>query len=304
MTSIAVIGNGFVGGNLSQVFAERGLKVFVYDKMGKGAQGVDPFRANSIAGLVAHCEAQKDFSGVFFVCVPTPMLPMGECDLSIVESALTEIALAPSTPRTIRTAVVKSTVPPGSTKHWNQLFEGRLQVVHSPEFLREASALDDMRNQDRIIIGGPTKALEKAYDVFYQAFPKTLILQTDSTTSEMIKYVTNCFLATKVSFANEMYQVCEKLGVDYKEMINIARIDTRLGNSHWQVPGPMPCDATGKPSTGFAGSCFVKDINAFIHLAMGLGVKATMLVAAWSKNLEVRPQRDWEKLKGRAVSEL
>lgn len=110
----------------------------------------------------------------------------------------------------------------------------------------------------------------------------------------MIKYLANCFLATKVSFANEMYQICDKLGARYDKVIELATLDSRLGTSHWKVPGP-------DGHFGFGLTCFPKDINALIKLSEQLGVDPKMLKTAWEKNLEVRPEKDWEQLKGRAV---
>jgi UDPglucose 6-dehydrogenase len=135
--------------------------------------------------------------------------------------------------------------------------------------------------------------------VFSTAFPKVPIIKTSSTTAEMVKYVTNNFLTVKVAFANEMAQICEALDkkgldIDYDKVIEYAKYDTRLGESHWAVPGP-------DGSRGFSGSCFPKDINGMIAVAKSLDVKPNVLEAAWEKNLEVRPERDWEKLVGRAV---
>jgi UDPglucose 6-dehydrogenase len=311
--SIACIGNGFVGGSLTTVFAERGLDVYVYDKAGKMAQGGKTPKchlglsqpAESAKELVTLCELKQGFSGIYFVCLPTPMQSDGAADLSIVEGVLDEL----SSIKGNRIAVIKSTVPPGSTEKWNKKYEGTgLRVIFSPEFLREASALDDMRNQDRIILGGPRPHINKVRQVFQTAFPNVPIIKTSSSTAEMVKYVTNIHLAVKVSLANEFYQICEALdktgaNIDYDKVIEYATLDTRLGHSHWQVPGPMLNDITGEPSLGWAGSCFVKDLNALVHVAKGLGVDPKTIIGAWNKNLEVRPERDWEKLVGRAVSE-
>ena len=124
----------------------------------------------------------------------------------------------------------------------------------------------------------------------------------------MVKYVTNCHLAVKVSFANEIAQICEALdesgcSVDYDKVIEYAKFDKRLGDTHWSVPGPVPSH-DGKYTRGFGGHCFPKDINALITVAKGLGVSPRVLSAAWEKNLEVRPpeDRDWERQVGRAVS--
>jgi UDPglucose 6-dehydrogenase len=333
MKSVGVIGQGFVGGSLTTVFAERGFTVFVHDKTGKVVQGgidiLSPLtnvpivgftRLQKLAGVKLHrepgegtpvqnfvraCEECSDFSKVFFVCLPTPMLEDGGADLSIVEGVLNELSTVPGE----RIAVIKSTVPPGSTERWNKMFEGSgLHIVFNPEFLREASALDDMRNQSgRIVLGGPRPYINEVKQLFQNAFPNIPIIKTSSTTAEMVKYVTNIHLAVKVSLANEFYQICEALdkqgaNIDYDKVIEYATIDERLGKSHWQVPGPMPADDTGEPAYGFSGSCMPKDLNALISLAKSLNVKPLVMSAAWTKNLEVRPQRDWEKLVGRAVS--
>ena len=225
------------------------------------------------------------------------MFEDGSADLSIVEGALRELAAVPGE----RIAVVKSTIPPGSTEKWNEMFKDTgLRVVFNPEFLTERTALDDMRNQDRIILGGPRPWINTVKQVFRTAFPNAKMIKTSSTTAEMVKYLTNNFLTVKVAFANEMLQICEALdkaglNVDYDKVVEYASHDVRVGPSHWNVPGP-----DGK--YGYGGSCFPKDINAMICVAKSLGVNPALLKAAWEKNLEVRPERDWEKLLGRAVS--
>jgi len=304
--SIAVIGQGFVGGSLTTVFAERGFDVYAYDKSGKYVKGALPSHGDAVAGypgsiteLIGDNEegGTPDFSKVYFVCVPTPMFEDGSADLSIVESVLAELASVPGE----RIAVVKSTVPPGSVETWNKKFlDSELRIVFNPEFLTEANALDDMRNQNRIILGGPRPWINTVKQVFQSAFPKVPIIKTSSTTAEMIKYLTNNFLTVKVAFANEMAQICEALdksglNVDYDKVVEYSKYDKRLGDSHWAVPGP-------DGHRGYGGSCFVKDINAMIYVSNALGVDAKIMKAAWEKNLEVRPERDWEQMLGRAIS--
>ena len=304
--SIAVIGQGFVGGSLTTVFAERGFDVYAYDKAGKYAKGSLPSHGDPVAGypesiaeLIGDNEegGTPDFYKVYFVCLPTPMFEDGSADLSIVEGALKELAAVPGE----RIAVVKSTIPPGSTEKWNEMFKDTgLRVVFNPEFLTERTALDDMRNQDRIILGGPRPWINTVKQVFRTAFPNAKMIKTSSTTAEMVKYLTNNFLTVKVAFANEMFQICEALdkaglNVDYDKVVEYASHDVRVGPSHWNVPGP-----DGR--YGYGGSCFPKDINAMICVAKSIGVNPMLLKAAWEKNLEVRPDRDWEKLVGRAVS--
>jgi len=312
--SIAVIGQGFVGGTLTTVFSERGFDVYAYDKAGKYARGALPSHSDPVAGypdsvkeLILDNEdgGTPGFSNIYFVCLPTPMHEDGSADLSIVEGALEELAKVPGD----RIAVIKSTVPPGSTERWNRRFnEQGLYVVFNPEFLTEANALDDMRNQNRIILGGPRPWINEVKQVFQAAFPKVPLIKTSSTTAEMVKYTINTFLAVKVSFANEIAQICEALdgkglNIDYDKVIEYAKFDTRLGTSHWSVPGPVPTH-DGRYVRGFGGHCFPKDLNALKSLSKDLGVKITMLQAAWDKNLEIRPEnnRDWEHMLGRAVT--
>jgi len=324
MKSIAVIGQGFVGGSLTTVFAERGFDVYTYDKAGVRKPGGKPAymhdltdrgrerqgtEIQSVKGLVfAMQELGKTFSGVYFVCLPTPMFEDGEADLSIVENVLDELAHADAYDAP-RVAVVKSTVPPGTCERWNKQFNQHgLFIVFNPEFLTEANALNDMRNQDRIILGGPRPWINTVKLVFQTAFPGIPIVKTSSTTAEMVKYTINCFLATKVAFANEIAQITEALdsqglNVDYDKVVEYAKLDKRLGNSHWAVPGPVPTH-DGRYVRGFGGHCFPKDLNALVFVAKALGVDPKVLKGVWAKNLELRPpeDRDWEHMQGRAVS--
>jgi len=110
----------------------------------------------------------------------------------------------------------------------------------------------------------------------------------------MVKYFTNCFLALKVSFANEMFEITENLNLDYDKVVEYATLDKRLGKSHWAVPGP-------DGDFGYGGHCFPKDVKALIKLAEHLGIHPKMLNATDSKNEDVRKFKDWTKMKGRAV---
>lgn len=334
MKSVGVIGQGFVGGSLTTVLAEKGLRVWAFDKLGKSAPGgtnayaylkdeavmltaagIENFNREDLAKIVTItnfvklCEngpMSEHFSGVYFICLPTPMRPDGSADLSIVEGVLDELSLISGN----RIAVIKSTVPPGSTMKWNEKYESTgLRIVFNPEFLREATALEDMRNQDRIILGGPRPWINKVKSLYESAFPNVKIVKTSSTTAEMVKYVTNIHLAVKVSLANEFYQICgaldkSGLDIDYDKVVEYATYDARLGSSHWKVPGPMPADDTGEPAFGFGGSCFIKDLNALVFLAKELDITPSVMEGAWKKNLEIRPQKDWEKLIGRSVSKV
>ena len=282
MQKIGIIGQGFVGSAVKEGMKDF-FEVYTYDK--------DPKKestARNIFSVVEHTE-------LTFLCVPTPMKKSGECDLRILETALTEISeCAKALNKKNYIVVIKSTIPPGTTERLNNIYVN-LDIVFNPEFLTEANAVNDYKNQNRIIIGGERPSSTKVKQVFAKAFPKVPIIKTSSTIAEMIKYVTNTFLATKVSFANEMYQICQGLAIDYDKVIEYARYDERLGNSHWSVPGP-------DGDFGFGGHCFPKDIAALQYVAKQMNVNSTVLNAAIEKNNQVRTDLDWTKQVGRAVS--
>ena len=282
-SSIGIIGQGFVGSAVREGMKNH-FNVVCYDK--------DPNKYSNIGSIFEMMEVVD----TAFLCVPTPMQRSGECDLGIIGAALNDIASCAKTlDKKGFIVIIKSTVPPGTTEYFNSIFKD-LDIVFNPEFLTEANAIEDYKNQNRIIIGGERPGTTQVKQIFAKAFPKVPIIKTSSTIAEMIKYVTNTFLATKVSFANEMYQICQALNIDYDKVIEYARYDDRLGNSHWAVPGP-------DGDKGFGGSCFPKDVNSLIYQAKLFGIEPTMLEAAWNKNIEVRPSKDWELLKGRAISD-
>ena len=274
MKKIGIVGQGFVG-----TAVHEGLKQYFQ---------IETYDINK----TSTCKSLKELSeksDVMFVCLPTPMKKDGSCHIDIVENTLLGLDLL----NKCKTIVVKSTIPPGTTESWNYKFKN-IQIVFNPEFLTEANSVNDFKNQTRIIIGGPRPATTKVRRIFAKAFPKVPIIKTGSTTAEMVKYFLNSFLSTKVSFANEMYQICNKLGIDYDKVTEYAKYDDRLGKSHLNVPGP-------DGDFGYGGHCFPKDVKALIEVAISYDIHPTMLIATNEKNNEVRKDRDWEKQEGRAV---
>jgi UDPglucose 6-dehydrogenase len=230
-----------------------------------------------------------------FLCLPTPMKKSGECDLSIVKECLQNISsIVEFYQKENFIVIIKSTIPPGTTEQLNKEFKF-IHIAFNPEFLTEANAVEDYKNQNRIIVGADRPYSSRVKQIFAKAFPKVPIIKTSSTIAETIKYVTNTFLAMKVSYANEISQLCGKLNIDYDKVIEYARYDDRLGNSHWSVPGP-------DGDFGFGGHCFPKDIAALTYVAKQLGVDTTMLAATMTKNVLVRTDLDWTRQVGRAVS--
>jgi len=279
MNRIGLVGKGFVG----EAFYE-GMK----DHYEIDVWDTDPAKAT--VPTLSHLVTRNN---IIFVSVPTPMnLTTGECDISILQSVMADIRSV--TGGIHKTVVIRSTVPPGTTA---QFFTPPFPIwpVFNPEFLTEANYINDFKNQNRIVLGGISNATEAIAKIYARVFPSVPMVQTDSTTAEFVKYFANCFLATKVTFANEMSQIADAAGVDYNTVAKIAALDPRIGSSHIVVPGP-------DGHRGFGGTCFPKDLNALMAHAKKLGVSTPFLKAVWDKNLEVRPERDWEADKGRAVT--
>ena len=277
--NVGVVGQGFVGTAVYE-----GLKkhhnLFCYDKNEE---------VNVKRGGVANLPILARHSDIIFVCVPTPMTQDGECYTGYVEEVVAELDEWTED----KIVVIKSTIIPGTTARLNQKY-GRNTIVFSPEFLTEANSINDFKNQTRIILGGDRKGTNKLRIMFSKAFPKAHIIKTDSTYAEMIKYLTNNFLTVKVAFANEMYKICERLRIDYDKVVEYATLDERLGPSHWGVPGP-------DGDFGYGGHCFPKDIQAMISLTDELQTPNHVLRGAEDTNTELRQDKDWMKMQGRAV---
>lgn len=289
MQAIGVIGCGFVGSAVKAGFEEH-FKVNVFDR--------NPEKSN-VCGLDCLL-AETD--GPIFVSVPTPMKPDGSCDTSIVESVIDGLETAAHILGLHdKVVVIKSTVRPGTTQRIAAKLK-HISLVFNPEFLTEANFVDDFKQQQFILLGGVqtavlsdyAKPLQLVTEAYQKALPKAEVHWWTATGCELFKYVCNTFLALKVSYANELRQVCDKLDVEYEDLLLRIRYDNRLGHTHWRVPGP-------DGQFGFSGSCFPKDVNGLLSLARELGVNMRTLEAAWATNLEVRPSKDWEQLKGRAV---
>ena len=280
---IGIVGCGFVGNAIRQGFSKY-MPVQVYDKYDKKRTTTDSFEE-----LVNCCD-------ILFICLPTPMKRTGECDSSLVNTTIKTLDFLANKQDKKKIAVIKSTVPPGTTLSLQNSTSSLVDIIFNPEFLTEANSVEDFINQKRVILGGDEciKSLQTLKKIYMKVLPESPCILSDSIEAELVKYYCNCFLAIKVSFSNEMKQLCDRLGANYDKVIKAVSYDTRIGSSHMEVPGP-----DGK--YGFGGSCFPKDISALIRIMQDNDVSPTITTAAWQKNLEVRPERDWEQLIGRAV---
>jgi|TARA_B100000131_G_scaffold241036_1_gene233376 UDPglucose 6-dehydrogenase len=270
MGKIGIVGQGYVGTAIKVGF-EPYYDIEVYDKLEERST------CDTIENLVDRCE-------VIFVCVPTPMRQDGTCHIDIVEEVISEINEYGNG----HIVVIKSTIPPGTTDSLNKKYNN-ISVIFNPEFLTEANYLEDFKNQSRIVLGGTRKGTNKLRQIYSKVFPHATIVKTGSKTAEMVKYFINCFLATKVSFANEMKIVCDEIGIDYDKVVEYATYDERLGKSHWAVPGP-------DGELGFGGHCLPKDVSAIVS-----EFDSELLKSVLNVNNKVRKNRDWEDMKGRAI---
>ena len=270
--TIGIIGNGFVGESQAFAFSPT-TDVRIYD--------IDPLKAT-------HTLEETLEQEFVFVCLPTPMTMDGVQDISYIENFFESI-----TPNDDTIFIIKSTVLPGTTQGLVDKYG--YNIVFSPEFLTERTAKLDMLTQARIIFGGSEHLTKRVEGLFTDRFMNRNIIHTNSTTAEYIKYMNNTFFATKVAVMNEFYRLSQLIDVDWKTALYGFASDGRVGDSHLHVPGP-----DGR--LGYGGTCFPKDVNAIINFAKEHGISMNAIEGGWNTNVEVRPERDWEKMEGRAVT--
>ena len=299
MMKIAVIGTGYVGLVSGTCFAEWGNEVICVDKnMDKIAQlergqlpiyepGLDMLvRRNREAGrLFFTSDLAAAMAGVdlVFIAVGTPPRPgVGDADLSFVYSAAKEIGLSLAGDAVI---AVKSTVPVGTGDVVEKIIgtvrpHGSFSVVSNPEFLREGSAIDDFMFPDRVVVGVEDKNARKVMEALYRplAEANTPVIVSQRRTAELIKYASNAFLATKITFINELADLCEQVGIDVSELALGIGLDHRVGRAFLNA-GP-----------GYGGSCFPKDTLALLRTAQDYGVPLRIVEETVSAN-EARKRR-------------
>ncbi len=274
MNRIGVIGWGFVGQATGLGFGSNTKnEVFWYDKF-KESQ-------NTLEEVIE----KSDF---IFVCVPTPIFDdYSGMDMSIVEGVVDEVA--PKLAGTHKILVIKSTSLPGTTKRMEKKYPG-VNFVMNPEFLTQKNANRDFLNPARTIIGtGSKDVAAKVISIYKTILDKNQnYIVTDPTSAEVIKYMSNLMLASKVLLANEFYEISKAVGANYLDVQKAVESDPRIG-THLGVPGP-------DGDMGFGGACFPKDMVGILGLARKLKVDMSALEAIWKKNLKVRKHRDWEEM--------
>ena len=301
MLTIGIIGNGFVG-QATSLFKSENVNVLIYD--------VDPRKCVPLGTSLYDIKNKAD---IIFVCVPTPMNDDGSCHTGIVEKCVEDIRNTQydGCPGDYPFIVVRSTVPPGTCNN--------LGVYHMPEFLTEKHWENDFYNTERWIIGtnhyhddieickdSEDNECSQEYTfkiyieyIFNSATSENKIAHNNvvfvkTTESEMIKYTRNAFLAVKVSFCNEIYEMCNKLDISYDTVKNLFP-DHRITTSHTDVPGH-------DGHRGFGGTCLPKDTHSLCFEMKNHGLHPYLLEASLKRNNEIdRPEQDWNLDKGRAV---
>ncbi len=276
---IGILGVGVVGGATAKVLSKI-HKIYPYDKYKKEYSSKE------------NLEKLAKNSDIVFICVPTPMRPSGEIDYSAIHNSirllLEKTKKVKRNPKDIL-VVIRSTAVSGTTDKLAEKYP--FKFAFNPEFLREKHAIEDMENTDRIVIGANDKeSIEKLVSIYKPLFPKAKYVVVKRKTAEMIKYVANVFLASQISIANEIHNICKATGVDYNTVKKAVLLDKRIGRNI-NVPGH-------DSDFGFGGKCFPKDLNALIYLAREHMYRPYLLEEVWRLNERVRKKKDWLDIPG------
>src|SRR5439155_1140178 len=290
--NICVVGTGYVGLVTGAVFADLGNDIVCVDKdrdkiealragrMPIYEPGLEEMVARNVddrrLSFTTDMRAGIRHADVIFIAVGTPPKDTGETDLSQVEAVAAEIGRGMDRYKVV---VNKSTVPVGTgelvreviSRHQPRPME--FDVVSNPEFLREGSAIEDTLRPDRIVIGAPTQQVAMTLVELYAPLERPMII-TDVPSAEMIKYASNAFLATKISFVNVIANICELAGADITQVVKGMGLDPRIGPAFLGA------------GLGYGGSCFPKDTDSLVHTATALGVDFALLRAAVEINAE------------------
>jgi UDPglucose 6-dehydrogenase len=254
---IGLVGAGFVGTAVKNAYETYGVPIIVHDPA---------------KGFVSTWEELKNCDGVF-VCVPSPTSPTGECDTTILKEVLSNLAGMEGV------IISKVTAPPSVYSTLHVLYPN---LVHSPEFLVAATANDDYIHGLFGFVGG-TEHYTKIAEEIIRAGQRNLqdVKHCSIAEASLAKYSINSFLALKVSYMNQLYEMCQEAGISFPNLVTLLQSEKRLGNSHFHVPGP-----DGK--RGFGGACFPKDTAALFFEAGKSNVELSVLKSAIDYNKTIR----------------
>ena len=269
---IGIIGVGFVGGTTAEVLKEH-HELVLYDKFKEPYTNPEPL---------------KEVEAIF-ICVPTPMKPSGEIDYSPIHNSIETILAVTINQTNKPLIIIRSTAVSGTTDILGKRY--LFNFAFNPEFLREKHALEDMKNTNRIVIGAERfEDFKKVEEIYKPIFPNSKYIHVNNKTAEMIKYASNAMLTGQIALANEIYQICESVGIDYNIIKNTLLLDDRISRNI-SVPGH-------DGDLGFGGKCFPKDLNALIYLAREKMYRPYLLEEIWRLNERVRKNKDWLNITG------
>jgi UDPglucose 6-dehydrogenase len=299
---ISIVGSGYVGLTTAVGLAGNGNNVVCIDvnekKVDQINRGIPPFYEKGFSEKLDFCinregslkatTSYTDIAGsdVTFICVGTPCNGNGSIDLNCIISSAAEIGRALNRGDTYQTVVVRSTVIPGTTEKVvlpaleksSDMKAGRdFGIAMNPEFLQEGTALRDFASPDRIIIGENNQRDGDIVNQIYHNFTAPVI-RTTIKTAEMIKYASNAFLATKITFINEIGNICKKIGIDVYDVAKAIGQDPRIGSKFLNA------------GIGFGGSCLPKDVSALINASKDIDYEAELLQSILNTNLK-QPSR-------------
>ena len=288
--SINIIGMGFVGSACGFLCEKNNVEFNVCDTQLKTGN-FNYF--NNIQELVCFSETKSDIN-FYFICVPTPSDSEGKCDISIVENVIKQLSLVVKK-RSI--VIIKATIKPGTTRNlYNKYNNEKLDIVFCPEFLREVSYKEDIYSAKFVLFGidenqknlindlkdlftnylykhkytTNDKNLESPFEFYFKTFEEC----------ELFKYTLNTFFATKITFFNEIYELCNTIGVDYQNLKSLFKLDKRIGDYGTVVPG--------MDGFGYTRSCLPKEIRALIKLQEELGLSNDLVSCIDKRNLYFR----------------
>lgn len=275
-----IVGYGYVGSAIGHVCKQNQIPFTTLDVEKKN----EPSAAcnfDDIKDMVTYAES-VDETTIVFICVPTPSCSNGDCDVSIVKGVLCKLANLCQKQTLV---FVKSTLKPGTSRQLQSAFP-QLEIVFCPEFLREKTFQDDMYNAQFVLLGVHEKmyaGVDKYTSVVTNLYKhKNIDVHVCCyEEAEMFKYTINGFLSVKVWYFNEIYNVCEKLGVSYKSLKRLFSLEPRIGESHIDVPGH-------DGQYGFGGTCLPKETRGMAFLQKQLGINSTVLLNILDRNDEFR----------------
>jgi len=290
MTKIAVIGVGYVGLVTGTCLAEIGHQIIGVDidqqRINNLEKGIIPIYEIGLEELVIKNIKDKQLSfttdigkaikesDIVFIAVGTPPMPDGSVNMEYVNAVAESIGKNMNSYKVI---INKSTVPIGTGDSVRRIIEkfynGNFDIVSNPEFLKEGTAVADFMNPDRVVIGADNSKSAEIVKNLYSRF-KTEFVITDIKTAELIKYASNSFLATEISFINSIANICEKIGADVNKVSEGMKLDSRIGKKAFLNAG-----------LGYGGSCFPKDVKGLIQIASENSVRFSILEAVEDTNM-------------------